>query len=156
MSADTQPSVAHAGFTLVRDYPASIERVWAAFAEEDQRRVWFGLDAAWTPGEWEFDFTVGGRDVAVGDFHGGPESRYVAYYTDILEHERIVITYNMWLDGAHISTSVASFEFEALADGGTRFTHTEHGVHLDGFDTGAQREAGTVSLLDKLGLHLAG
>jgi uncharacterized protein YndB with AHSA1/START domain len=97
---------------------------------------------------------VGGRDVAVGEFHGGPASRYVAEYTDIVEHARIVTMYNMWLDGAHISTSVASLEFESLPDG-TRLTHAEHGIHLDGLDTGAQREAGTVGLLDRLGEHFA-
>lgn len=46
----------------------------------------------------------------------------------------------MWLDGIHISTSVASCEFEPLTDG-TRLTHTEHGI-LDGFDDGHRREAG--------------
>jgi uncharacterized protein YndB with AHSA1/START domain len=138
----------------VREYPATVERVWEAFSQGDQKRAWFGTSDLWTPGEWEFNFTVGGRDVAVGEFHGGPVSRYVAEYTDIVEHSRIVTTYNMWLKGAHISTSVASLEFEPLPDG-ARLTHAEHGIHLDGFDTGAQREAGTVGLLDRLGAHLA-
>ena len=43
-----------------------------------------------------------------GRFHDGPVSRYVATYTDIVEHVRIVTTYDMWLDGVHMSTSVAS------------------------------------------------
>ena len=38
----------------------------------------------------------------------------------------------MWLDGVHMSTSVASFEFEPI-DEGTRFTHVEHGVFFDQF-----------------------
>lgn len=154
MSTAKDRSVAHSGFTLVRDYPVPIERVWEAFAHGDQKRAWFGEGDSWDLGEWKFDFTVGGTDVAVGQFHGGPESRYVAEYTDILEPARIVTMYNMWIDGAHISTSVASLEFETVADG-TRLTHAEHGIHLDGFDTGAQREAGTVGLLDRLGLHFA-
>jgi uncharacterized protein YndB with AHSA1/START domain len=29
--------LARAGFTLIRQYPAPLERVWRAFAEEDQK-----------------------------------------------------------------------------------------------------------------------
>lgn len=70
---------------------------------------------------------MGGVDVAEGHFHGGPLSRYVARYTDIVECNRIVSSYDMWLDDVHISTSVASYEFERSA-GGTRLYHTEHGI----------------------------
>jgi uncharacterized protein YndB with AHSA1/START domain len=151
----TQRSLGHVGFTLVRDYPVPVAAVWAAFAEEEQKRAWFGDSVDWTTGQWRFDFRVGGTDIAEGTFHDGPLSRYVATYTDIVVENRIVLTYDMWLDGVHISTSVASFEFEEL-DGGTRFTHGEHGIHLDGFDLdGSLRERGTVGLLDRLGAHLA-
>jgi hypothetical protein len=34
---------------------------------------------------------------------------------------------------------------------GTRLIYTEHGAHLDGYDTPAGREEGTRDLLDKLG-----
>lgn len=146
--------LAHAGFTLTRDYPVPVERVWAAFAEEDQKRAWYGNADAFEPGEWAFDFRVGGRDVAEGAFHDGPVSRYVATYTDIVEHVRIVTTYDMWLDGVHMSTSVASVEFEPI-DGGTRFTHVEHGVFFDRFEADAPgREEGSRGLLDLLARHL--
>lgn len=153
--APRERSLAHAGFTLERDYPHPIEEVWNAFAIESRKKLWFGEDASWAIGEWRFDFRVGGRDVAEGTFHDGPHSRYEAEYTSIVEHERIVTTYNMFIDGTHISTSVATYEFEQL-DGATRLTHTEHGVHLDGFDTGEQREIGTIELLESLRSFLAG
>lgn len=150
MTDTTKRGLAHAGFTLVRDYPVPVENVWAAFAEEDQKKQWFIGGDEWRLGEWRHDFRVGGHDIAEGRFHGGPRSRYEADYTSIVVHERVVTSYNMWLDGAHISTSIASFEFEAV-DGGTRFTHAEHGIHLDGFDAdGVQREAGTEGLLELL------
>ena len=68
--------LARAGFTLTRDYPVAVEAVWNAFAEEDQKLQWFGDGDAFEPGDWAFDFRVGGRDVAEGTFHNGPVSRY--------------------------------------------------------------------------------
>jgi uncharacterized protein YndB with AHSA1/START domain len=147
--------LARAGFTLTRDYPTARERVWDAFAEEEQKLRWWGAGDSIEPGEWAFDFRVGGHDVAEGRFHNGPVSRYEATYTDIVEHVCIVTTYDMWLDGVHMSTSVASLEFEPLQNG-TRFTHVEHGVFFDTFSAdGPNREQGTRGLLDGLGDYLA-
>lgn len=146
--------LARSGFTLTRNYPVPVEEAWAAFAEEECGLDWFGSGDAYESGEWLFDFRVGGRDVAEGAFHDGPVSRYEATYTDIVEHVRIVTTYDMWLDGEHMSTSVASFEFEGV-DGGTRFTHVEHGVFFDRFHAdGPGREEGSRGLLEALATHL--
>jgi uncharacterized protein YndB with AHSA1/START domain len=151
----TERRLARAGFTLIRDYPVAGERVWNAFADEDQKRVWFGAGEGFDPGEWAFDFRVGGRDVAEGKFHDGPVSRFVATYADIVEHVRVVNTYDMWLDGVHMSTSVASFEFEPI-DEGTRLTHVEHGLFYDRFwADGPNREAGSRGILETLGSYLA-
>jgi len=65
----------------------------------------------------------------------------------------------MWLDGVHMSTSVASFAFGAApgADGraGSLLTHVEHGVFFDQFwAEGAGREEGTRGILEKLGAYL--
>ncbi|MEV4642323.1 SRPBCC domain-containing protein [Actinoplanes sp. NPDC049548] len=146
--------IAHSGFTLTRDYPAPVERVWAAFADEQEKLSWWGAGDAMEHREWSFDFRVGGRDIAEGKFHDGPVSRYEATYTDIVEHVRIVTTYDMWLDGTHMSTSVATLEFEPV-DEGTRFTHVEHGAFFDQFgDDGPNREGGTRGLLEALGKYL--
>ena len=147
--------LARAGFTLTRDYPAPVERVWDAFADEQQKLAWWGAEDI-EPREWAFDFRVGGSDIAEGKFHDGPVTRYEARYTNIVEHSRIVTTYDMRLDGVHMSTSVASLEFEPIAEG-TRFTHVEHGVFFDQFWADGQgREDGTRALLEALGNYLAG
>lgn len=153
--------LARSGFTLTRDFAVPVERVWNAFADETEKLAWWGAGDAMEPGEWAFDFRVGGRDIAEGKFHNGPVSRFVCSYTDIVEHCRIVNTYDMWIDGVHMSTSVASFEFEPIdevdeADGpGTRFTHVEHGVFFDQFwADGPNREAGSRGILKNLGRYL--
>lgn len=146
--------LARAEFALTREYPAPLERVWGAFAEENQKLQWWGAGDTITPREWAFDFRVGGRDIAEGMFHNGPISRYEATYTDIVEHVRIVTTYDMWLDGIHMSTSVASLEFAPINQG-TRFTHAEHGVFFDQFwADGPGREEGTRGLLEALANYL--
>ena len=151
----TPHRLARADFTLTRDYPAPVARVWDAFADEQQKLSWWGAGEEAQSREWRFDFRVGGRDVDEAKFHGGPLSRYEATYTDIVVHNRIVTTYDMWIDGRHMSTSLASLEFESI-DAGTRFTHTEHGVFFDGFwAEGSGREAGTRGLLDALAHHVA-
>lgn len=151
----TERRLARSGFTLTRDYPVPVGKVWAAFAQEEQKIHWFGSGDTYESGEWRFDFRVGGHDVAEGAFHDGPVSRYEATYTDIIKHVRIVTTYDMWLDGDHMSTSVASFEFDEV-DGGTRFTHVEHGVFFDRFHAdGTGHEQGSRGLLDDLAAHLA-
>src|SRR3954465_8889090 len=104
----TERRIARAGFTLTRDYPVHLERVWAAFAEEEQKLAWFGAGDTFEAGEWAFDFHVGGRDVAEGTFHDGPVSRYEGTYTDIVAHVRIATTDDMWPDGANSATSLAS------------------------------------------------
>ena len=151
---DIERRLAHAGFTLTRDYPVPVEAVWQAFADGEQKRSWMGGSDEFEPRAWAFDFRVGGTDVDEAKFHGGPVSRYEGRYHDIVEHSRIVTTYDMWLDGVHMSTSIASFEFEVIPTG-TRLTHTEHGAFFDQFwADGANREQGSRGLHEALGRYL--
>ena len=109
--------------------------MWAAFADPEIKRKWFGSDE-FVYVERTDDFRVGG--VAIDDGRhgeGGPLSQFRATYTDITPNERIVYTYDMWLDGVHASTSITTIVFEPTDDGagpGTQLTFTEQGVHLDG------------------------
>jgi len=149
----------HATFVLEREYPVPVSQVWAAFADPEIKRKWFGSDG-FVDVERTEDFRVGG--VAVNDGYptgGGPLSQFRATYTDIVDRERIVYTYDMWLDGVHASTSITTIVIEPTGVG-TRLTFTEQGVHLDGVhgpgpDAAAGREQGTAGLLDAIGALLA-
>jgi uncharacterized protein YndB with AHSA1/START domain len=157
MSTQTASSstATHATFVVERTFDATLDRVWDAFAVPEQHAQWFGADPGFEETEASDDFRVGGRAVQDGQWHDGPTSRYVAAYTDIVERRRIVSTYDMWVDGAHLSTSLATVELDAV-DGGTRVTYTEQGVFLDGTEDGSQREAGFQGIFDALGTYLAG
>ncbi|MCD9199771.1 SRPBCC domain-containing protein [Aeromicrobium wangtongii] len=142
----------HATFVVERDYAAPLERVWAAFADADVKRQWFG-GPEFTDVEFSEDFRVGGTAIDNGTI-GGHRSEFRASYTDIVEHERIVYTYDMWADGVHASTSISTIVLEPT-DTGTHLTITEQGVYLDGVhgpgaEAAAGREQGTSDLLDKI------
>lgn len=148
-------SINHAQFTIEREVPVAPAVVFRAFADPAVKAKWFGGEEGWEQGEVSVDFEVGGREVNEGTFEKKVTSRFVATYTDIVENERLVYTYDMWINGAHISTSVATWEFEPTTVG-TKLTLVEFGAHLDGFDTGAQREEGTRGLVDALVAYLTG
>ncbi|MFD6396903.1 SRPBCC domain-containing protein [Nocardia sp. NPDC060249] len=148
-------SVNHAQFTIEREVPVAPAVVFEAFADPEVKAKWFGGEEGWEQGESSIDFEVGGREINEGTFQKKVTSRFVATYTDIVDNERLVYTYDMWLDGSHISTSVATWEFEPTTVG-TKLTLVEFGAHLDGFDTGAQREEGTLGIVDALVNYLVG
>ncbi len=155
MSDTIQRSQTHATFVIERDYPVPAEKVWHGLTDEHARRQWFGGGDAFEETERSHDFRVGGHSTEDGHWHGGPRSWFDATYTDIVEHQRIVLTYDMWIDDRHISTSVQTMALEPT-ESGTRLTLTEQAVHLDALDVPEDREEGTAGLLDQLGEHLAG
>jgi uncharacterized protein YndB with AHSA1/START domain len=143
----TQRSVTHATFTVERTYPAPPAEVFAAWADPTAKAQWFG-------GDFELDFRIGGREINRGGPDGGPVFTYDARYYDIVDDERIVYAYEMHMDDARISVSLATIELTPAGDG-TKLVLTEAGAFLDGHDTPEQREGGTGSLLDALGQTLA-
>ena len=148
-------SQTHANFVIERNYPVPVHDVWRALSENEARDHWFSAEPTFDASEKSHDFRVGGGGIEDGQWHGGPRSRFVSTYTDIVDDQRIVFTYDMWVDDRHLSTSLTTVAVEADG-GGTRLTYTEQGVHFDGLDSVEGREEGTRGILDKLGEYLAG
>jgi uncharacterized protein YndB with AHSA1/START domain len=149
----TQRTVTHATFTIERHYDATPAQVFAAWADPDAKRRWFGQSEGWTTTEYELDFRIGGGERFRGRPEDGPVITYDAVFQDIVEGERIVYSYVMTSDGQRISVSVATVEIAAAGDG-ARLVFTEQGAFLDGLETAASREGGTGSLLDALAAEL--
>jgi uncharacterized protein YndB with AHSA1/START domain len=145
-------SAQHATFVIERTYPASPARVWSAWADPHKKLQWFGPKEL--KGEHHMEFRVGGRERMSVRTPDGALYLFDSCYRDIVEPQRFVHTYEMFLNEQRMSVSVATVELQAAGDGHTTLTLTEQGVFLDGLDTPAAREHGTRELLDALGVTL--
>ena len=146
-------SQVHATFVIERNYPFPVSTVWHALSDNNSRDQWFGGGSAFDVREKAHDFRVGGLAIEDGQWHGGPRSRFLSTYTDIIDQQRIVFTYDMWVDDQHLSTSLTTIALGPDGDG-TLLTYTEQAVHFDGLDSVEGREEGTRGLLDLLGTFL--
>ena len=138
-------SVTHSTFTLERDYPASPDRVFAAWSERNEKAKWFASGG----GEYALDFRVGGLETVAAQ-HNGAKIGWETLYREIVDDERIVYTSVMSMDGVTTTLSLTTVEL-APTDAGTRLTLTEQGAYLDGHEKPEWREHGTGEQLDKLG-----
>jgi uncharacterized protein YndB with AHSA1/START domain len=148
----TKRSTTHATFVIEREYAHPPANVFAAFANPKKKAMWFG-----GPAEWEshhkLDFRVGGREISSGGPPGGTVHTMNGEYWDIIDNERIVMSYELLLDQTRISVSLGTTEIKASGTG-SKLIYTEQGIFLDGYDDAGQREQGTRVLLDQLATYL--
>jgi uncharacterized protein YndB with AHSA1/START domain len=150
----TRRSVAHGTFHLQRTYEVPVARLWSALTEPAAKARWF----AGTPGRWELierrmDVRPGGRERLEGRWESGLVSTFEAIYHDVVPGERLIYSYEMYMDRRKISVSMATMQLKADGPRTTLFI-TEQGAFLDGYDDAGSREQGTRSLLDAIGASL--
>lgn len=139
----------HATFSIERDYPQPIAKVFAAFSDVQTKRRWFAEGEGFAVREYAMDFREGGFEHCHFVAPDGSEGRNATVYLDIVSGARIVSAYTMDYAGARISSSLLTITF-AAQDGGTRLTLTEQGFYLANSDGPAGREAGSRELLEAL------
>jgi uncharacterized protein YndB with AHSA1/START domain len=148
----TNRSVEHGTFALERVYPVPRDRVFAAWADKEQKAKWFGDPDNRGATRWDFDFREGGREIESGEYMGEIHT-FDAIYLDIVENERITWSYNMYVGGVKLSSSLTVVELTTVKDG-TKLTFTETGAYFDGHEKPSLREEGSGWNLDALGNSL--
>ncbi len=155
-----QPSVIHSTFVIERSYPATPERVFAAFADPLKKRRWFAEEhEGQTVEAFEMDFRVGGSERARFRFKEGTPFPGTALandgtYQDIVPNRRIVLTSTMSLGERHISASLLTFEMLAT-EKGADLVFTHQGAFFEGSGGPKLREAGWHKLFEQLSEELA-
>jgi uncharacterized protein YndB with AHSA1/START domain len=149
-----EQSVIHSTFVLERSYPATRERVFAAFANPAKKRRWFVEGEGHEVEHYEMDFRVGGKERARFRFKEGTPLKGIActnevIYLDIVAERRIVFASTMSVAERCISASLATFEFLA-SEMGTALIFTHQGAFFEGSDGPEMREEGWRKLFEKL------
>jgi len=141
--------ITHSTFTLERRYPASVERVFQAWANPEARRRWMAQGA-----EHSQNFVVGGLETVKGFDGEGRALTYEARYAEIVPNQRILTTSTLHTEDRLSTVSVTSVEFRA-EDANTLVVLTEHGIYLPGQEQPEWREHGTAQQLDTLAAEFA-
>ena len=154
MRGEATCSVTHATVRLERFFEVRVARVWAALTEEQAKSKWFGgPPAQWELVERQMEVRVGGRERLRGRWKGGVISTFEAIYYDVVPNERLVYAFEMRLDEARTSVSLATVQFGAEG-ARSRLVITEQGAFLDGYGDAVSRERDLGRQLDALGASL--
>lgn len=145
----------HHIFVIEREFTYAPSLVFHAFTDPEARGVWFAGPPDWVQGEKHADFRVGGLEVSEGGPKGGFTSRYEGRILEIVPDERILTAFMMYIDGAPMTASLSTVEFQP-GDYGTKIKYTEQIVFLDGHDHLPQRIEGSEGMFDLFEAYIEG
>ena len=160
---DTNENTQTFDVVITRVFDAPVEEVWRAWSDPDYVMRWWGPTGFTSPSA-EMDFRVGGASLVcmrAPAEYGGQDMYNTWTYTRIDPHERIEFVSNLAdQDGTHIDRAAMGLPpgipnavphvitFEAVGDGGTEMTVTEHGYTTE--QARDLSKAGMEQCLDKM------
>ena len=142
-------TVNHETFTIERTFDAPADRVFAAFADPEQKARWFVGPPSVKETMRTHDFRVGGRDKYAGDWDNGMKTSFDSLYLDIVPNQRVIYTYEMSMNGKKTSVSLATIELTPKGSK-TTITLTEQGAYFDDPNANKGREEGTIGIMKQL------
>lgn len=139
----------HATLIFERDVPASIEKVFAAFADPAARSEWGAPSDTAVVIYDEADFREGGQDRFRCGSKANPNIHGVTRYLDIVADRRVVSSETISIGGRRLCASLTTLELAADGDT-TKLTHTTQLASFIGDDMVKGHETGTNASLDNL------
>lgn len=138
----------HTDFVIEREFAATPEAVFQAWADPVAKRLWSDCHAEHTT-DYSLDFRPLGRESHRVAYPDGRVQQIEKVFFDIVAARRIVFAYDIRLDARPLSVSLVTVEFSPNRRG-TRMVYTEQLAYLDGHEDRAQRLHGTQESLDRL------
>jgi uncharacterized protein YndB with AHSA1/START domain len=154
-----EQSVIHNTFVIERNFRATPQRVFSAFADPAKKRRWFAEGHHHEVELYEMDFRVGGIERSLYRFKEGTPFPGVALsndgsYLDIVRDQRIVMASTMAMGDKVISITLVTFEFLPVGEG-TDLLLTHQGAFFAGSGGAKMREEGWQKLLERLSEELS-
>ena len=147
-------SVIHNTFVIERNFPATVQRVFAAFSDPVKKRRWFAEGDEFKVESFDLDFRVGGHERSQFLVQGMVCTNDTVYL-DIVPERRIVFAYTMTLGEKRISSSQSTVELLPTANG-TDLVFTEQAAFFEGADGPQMRQDGWTKLLGNLEKEFTG
>ena len=153
MNRETTPHT----ITAVRVLPASPERVFQAWARQDERLQWDVPGDDWVIDTFSSDFREDGIETSRFGPEGDPVAESYGRFLLIEPPHRIVSAGVMrsMRDGEVGSATMMTLHFEPDGDG-TRLTLIDQSVFLGRGETAEMREQGWSTILRHLAHHVSG
>lgn len=131
------------------------DRVYRAWADEEERRQWDVPGDGWVIESFSSDFREDGIETSRFGPEGDPVAESFGRYLLIQPGQRIVSAGVMRSarTGEVSSATMLTLQFEADGDG-TKLTLIDQSVYLGAGETVDMREEGWTTILDKLTAHL--
>jgi uncharacterized protein YndB with AHSA1/START domain len=147
-----KPNLHHATITLQHSYSASVQRVFAEFADPIARARWSAPTDDVLLYD-EADFRAGGTDIFRCGPKGDPRFRGETRYLDIVPDARVVSSETLELDGQRLAVALTTVDFDPT-ERGTNLTVTIQMVSFAGPGLIHGYESGNKSALRNLSADL--
>lgn len=146
--------IQHDTIVMTHDFPVPPSRVFRAWSDACERRLWDvpGADAVIV--EHRQSFEVGGTEVTKFGPAGNPLFYSEGTFKEILPDRRVIETGSFRVNDEIVAASVVTLEFDGT-DAGTTFTLTDQSVFVNQEDGAADRRQGWKEIMVKLADHLA-
>ena len=155
-----QSSITHDSFTIRKACGCTIDDLFAAFSERENKRSWYAEAPSHKTIEYDLDFKAGGNEVLEVEMLpstpiAGAVLKWSSQYAEIQPCERIVFYQTTQLNGKTITTAVITCEFTA-ADAGSEVVLTHQAAFFEGADGPEMRRMGWEYLLTAMAATLPG